>query len=309
MNTIVSSGAREVIIGHDRPTVLIGERINPTGKKLAAALLAGDLSVVRDAALAQVKAGADILDVNVGATGIDEVGLLPQAVEAVMAVVDVPLCFDSHNPKALEAALKAYRGKAPILPVPGLYRGKAIVNSVNGRETVLEEILPLVREYGAAVVGLTMDDRGIPAEAERRVAIARRILERAESVGIPREDVIIDCLALTIGANSAAGKVTLEAVSRVKAELGVNQTLGASNVSYGLPNRELLNGAFIALAIAAGVTCPTVDAAKVRPIVVSTDLVLGRDAYAQRYIKAYREAQADPLSTCRGGQFRSDVGS
>ncbi|MCL5961800.1 MAG: dihydropteroate synthase [Chloroflexi bacterium] len=280
MNTKVTSAAREVIIGHDRATVLIGERINPTGKKkLEAALLAGDMTIVQKEALAQVQAGADILDVNVGATGVDEAVLLPVAVQVVMEAVDVPLCLDSHNPKALEAALK-------------VYRGKPIVNSVNGQETSLQEILPLVKEYSTAVIGLTMDDHGIPSDADRRVAIAHKILERAEALGIPREDVIMDCLALTVGANSKAGLVTLEAVSRVKAELGVNQTLGASNVSYGLPNREVLGGTFLALAISAGITCPTVDVAKVRSIVVSTDLILGRDNYAQRYIKIYRAAQA-----------------
>lgn len=280
MNTQVSSAARQVIIGPDRPTALIGERINPTGKKkLAASLLAGDLEIVKAEAIGQVQAGADILDVNVGATGVDEVELLPLAVQAVMSVVSVPLCIDSHNPRALEAALK-------------LYQGKAIVNSVNGQESALEEILPLVREYGAAVIGLAMDDKGIPGDAEGRLAIARKIVDRATAVGIPVEDVIIDCLALTVGANSKAAAVTLEAVKSVKAELGVNQTLGASNVSYGLPRREVLNNAFIALAISAGLTCPTVDVAKVRAAVVSTDLALGRDNYAMRYIKAYREAEA-----------------
>lgn len=280
MQTRVWRDSREVIIGHDRPTVLIGERINPTGKKkLAAALTAGDLEIVRREALAQVQAGADILDVNVGLVGVDEVALLPRAVSAVMEVVDVPLCLDSHNTKALEAALQ-------------VHRGKAIVNSVTGREESLEEILPLVKEYGAAVIGLTVDDQGIPRDADRRVAIAHRIIERAEAAGIAREDVIIDCLILTIGSDNNAGAVALEAVSRVKSELGVNQTLGASNVSYGLPDREILNGTFLALAIAAGVTCPTVDVAKVRPFVLSTDLVLARDRFAQRYIKAYRQRQA-----------------
>lgn len=280
MQTRVWRDSREVIIGHDRPTVLIGERINPTGKKkLAAALMAGDMEIVRREALAQVQAGADILDVNVGLVGVDEVALLPRAVSAVMEAVDVPLCLDSHNTKALEAALQ-------------IHRGKAIVNSVTGREESLREILPLIKEYGAAVIGLTVDDQGIPRDADRRLAIAYRIIERAEAIGIAREDVIIDCLILTIGSDNNAGAVALEAVSRVKSELGVNQTLGASNVSYGLPDREILNGTFLTLAIAAGVTCPTVDVAKVRPFVLSTDLVLARDKFAQRYIRAYRQRQA-----------------
>ncbi|MCL4531938.1 MAG: dihydropteroate synthase, partial [Actinobacteria bacterium] len=248
-------------------------------KKLAAALLAGDMDAVRVEAQAQVRAGADILDVNVGATGVDEVAVLPAAVKAVMEVVDVPLCIDSHNPKALEAALK-------------VYRGKPIVNSVSGQESVLAEVLPLVKQYGAAVIGLTMDDEGIPQESERRLAIARKIIERADAIGIPREDVIIDCLTLTIGSNSKAGWITLDAIRRVKAEFGVNQTLGASNVSFGLPDREVINNAFIAIAIAAGVTCPTVNVARVRPTVLSTDMVLGRDNHSLRYIRAYRQALA-----------------
>jgi len=279
METKVSSINKEVIIGHDRPTALIGERINPTGrKKLAAALQAGDLELVRQEALAQVKAGADILDVNVGLSDVDEVSLLPQAVQAVMDTVDVPLCLDSTNPQALEAALKTYRGKP-------------IVNSVNGEEHSLEKILPLVKKYGAAIIGLTMDNEGIPNNPERRVAIAHKIVERAEALGIPRQDIIIDCLAMTVGADSRAGLVVIEAIRRVKAELGVNQTLGASNVSFGMPDRNLLASYFLAIAIAAGVTCPILDVARVRPAILATDLVLGYDDYAQRYIRGYRQRQ------------------
>lgn len=277
MHTIVSSATREVVIGDDQPTVLIGERINPTGrKKLAAALEAGDMELLRREAVAQVEAGADILDVNVGSSGVDEVGLLAQVVQAVAETVDVPLSLDSDNPGALEAALK-------------VYRGKPIINSVTGQERSLAEVLPLVREHGAAVIALTMDDEGIPADPARRVAIAQKIIERAESLGIPREDVIIDCLVLTVATESDAALVTLEAVRQVREELGVNQTLGASNVSYGLPERNVLNSAFLAMAINAGVTCPTVNAARVRQAVLATDLLLGRDRYARRYIKDYRQ--------------------
>jgi len=225
-----------------------------------------------------VKAGADILDINVGSSDVDEVSLLPQAVQAVMDTVDVPLCLDSTNPQALEAALKAYRGKP-------------IVNSVNGEEHSLEKVLPLVKKYGAAVIGLTMDDEGIPNSPERRVAIAYKIVERAEASGIPRQDVIIDCLAMTVGADSRAGLVVIEAIRRVKAELGVNQTLGASNISFGMPDRNLLTSYFLAIAIAAGVTCPVMDVDKMRPSILATDLVLGYDEYARRYIKGYRQRQ------------------
>jgi 5-methyltetrahydrofolate--homocysteine methyltransferase len=275
----VSSPTQEVIISGDRPTVLIGERINPTGKKrLAEALRAGDLSVVREEAVNQVAAGADILDVNVGATGVDEVAMLPLAVQAVTEVVDVPLCIDSRKVDALKAALA-------VCP------GRPIVNSVTGEESSLEEILPLVKECGVPVIGLTLDEKGIPAEAQARVEIAHKIVERAEAIGIPREDVIIDCLTLSLGANVQAGQATLEATRRVRDELGVNQTQGASNVSHGLPNRPALTGAYLAMGIQAGLTCPTVDVALVRLAVLSADLVLGRDNYAMRFIAAFREAQ------------------
>ena len=281
MKTRVSSATKEVLIADGRPTVLIGERINPTGKKrLAAALRAGDMELVRKEAVAQVEAGADILDVNVGVPGLDEVALLPQVVQVVMETVQVPLSLDSENPQALEAALR-------------VCQGKPIINSVNGQERSLNEVLPLVKHYGAAVIGLTMDDQGIPKDADRRVAIAHKIVERATAMGIPVEDVIMDCLALTVATDSQAACVTLEAIRRVKASLGVNQTLGASNISFGLPDRDLLNSAFLALAVGAGVTCPTVDVAKVRPAVLATDLLLGRDDYAQRYIRAYRQRQKE----------------
>ena len=277
MESRVSSPSREVIIGDTQPTVLIGERINPTGKKkLAEALKAGDLEAVRKEALAQVQAGADILDVNVGTFGIDEVTLLPAAVRAVMDVVDVPLCLDSSNADALEAALK-------------VYQGKPLVNSVSGEEQCLRRVLPLIKNYGAAVIGLVQDDEGIPKDAERRVRIAHKIVERAEAAGIPREDLVIDCLAFAVGAEPSSGVAVIEAIRRINAELGVNMTMGGSNVSYGLPDRRLINNAFVAMAIAAGVTCPIVDVAKVRPIILAADLVLGRDRRGRRYIEAYRQ--------------------
>jgi len=282
METVLKSARETVVIGPEKPTVLIGERINPTGKKrLAAALAAGDLEVVRREAAAQVEAGADVLDVNVGAAGVNEVEMLPRAVRAVMEVVDVPICIDTANVEALRAALEAHRELAP--------EGKPLVNSVNGEEARLEAVLPLVAEYGAAVIGLTMDDEGIPTTPERRLAVARKIVERAEEMGIPREDVVIDCLALTVGADSNAGRVTLEAIRMVREELGVNQTLGASNISFGLPERETINQVFLGMVILEGVNCPIVDAAKVRPAILAADLLLGRDAYGMRYIRAYRK--------------------
>jgi len=277
MKTRLSSATKEVIIGDELPTVLIGERINPTGKKkMTAALEAGDLDVVRKEALAQIEAGADVLDVNAATANTDEVTLLPKVVQVVMDTVDVPLCLDSSRPEALEAALK-------------LYKGKPLINSVTGQEESLREILPLVREYKAAVIGMTVDDEGIPDEVERRVAIAHKIVERAEKSGIARENVIIDCVTMTLGADPKTALITVESLRRIKGELGVNMTLGASNISFGLPNRDLINNAFLAVAIAAGLNCPVINVAKMRPIVLAVDLVMGRDTNAMRYIKAQRQ--------------------
>jgi 5-methyltetrahydrofolate--homocysteine methyltransferase len=277
MKTVVSGVSKEVWITDGGPTVLIGERINPSGRKrLAEALRNGDFDVIVNEAGAQVEAGADILDVNVACPGVDEIAVLPKVLEKVMASVDVPLCIDFNHPGALREALK-------------VYKGKPIVNSVTGEENSLNEILPLVKEYGAAVIGLTIDEKGIPKEPNQRVAVAHKIIERAKSFDIPPEDVLIDCLALTLGADSRAGLTTLEAVRKVREELGVNQTLGASNISFGLPDRNLINLVFLTAAISSGVTCPTVDVAKVRPAVLSIDLLLGRDRFAQRYLRNFRQ--------------------
>ena len=249
METMVSSATQEVLIGNNGSTVLIGERINPSGKKkMSRAFKEGNFDIVIKEAIAQVEAGADILDVNVAASGVDEVKVLPKVIEMLMDTVNIPLCIDINNPGALEKALK-------------IYKGKPIVNSVSGEEKSLNTILPMVKEYGAAVIGLTIDEDGIPKDSDRRLSIAAKIIERAESIGIPRENVIIDSLALTIGSDNHAGIVTLETISKVKEQLGVNQTLGASNISFGLPDRMLLNQTFLAIAIAAGLTCPTVNAA------------------------------------------------
>ena len=282
MNTELKGLGKKVVIGAGRPTVILGERINPTGKKkLAAALTAGDLEVVRQEALAQVEAGADLLDVNVGAAGVDEVDLLPRAVKLVLETTDVPVCIDTPDGAALAAALAAHKELNPD--------GKPLVNSVNGEEASLARVLPLVAEYGTAVIGLCMDDDGIPETPEKRLGVAKKIVERAEQHGIGREDILIDCLALTVGADSQAGWTTLEAIRMVKEELGVNLALGASNVSFGLPDRETINGAFLAMAIMRGLNCPIVDAAKVAHYIQAADLALGRDEYAMRYLKAYRK--------------------
>jgi len=279
METIVRSKTQEVVISPEHPTVIIGERINPTGKKLLAeSLLKKDMSRVRSLALSQVEDGAAILDVNVGAAGANEVELLPLAVKTVMEVASVPLCLDSPNAEALRAALK-------------VYEGKALINSVNGEEGSLARVLPLVKEFGAAVIGLAMDDSGIPCDAAGRLAIAQKIVARAEALGIPREDVLIDCLALSVCADSTAAKVTLEAIRSVRAELGVNMTLGASNVSFGLPDREAINDAFLAMTLAAGVNAPIVNPTTSRKAILISDLLLGRDEFGMTYMTYFR-AQA-----------------
>jgi 5-methyltetrahydrofolate--homocysteine methyltransferase len=282
METVLQSTGKKVVITESRPTVMIGERINPTGKKkLSAALVEGDLSIVEREALAQVEAGADVLDVNVGAAGVNEVELLPKAVRLVMNTVDVPICIDTADPEAMEAALVVHKELAPD--------GKVLINSVNGEEDRLEKVLPLVAKYGAAVIGLCMDDDGIPDEPEGRLAVARKVIGRAADLGIPRENILIDSLALTMGADSKAGWTTLESMRLIKAEFGVNLTLGASNISFGLPERETINGAFIAMAILRGLNSPIVDVKKMRAYILAADLAMGRDEYAMRYIKAFRQ--------------------
>ena len=279
METKVSGAKKEVIISINRPTVLIGERINPTGKKkLAEALKSGDLDIVRKEAIAQVAAGADIIDINVNAPGVNDVALLPKAVKIVQEAVDAPLCLDSPNTAAIEAALK-------------VYKGKALINSVSGEEHSLKRVLPLVKEYGAAVIGLVQDDEGIPKNADRRVAIAYKIINAVEKAGIPREDVIIDVLAFAIGAESKSGLDVLEAIRRIREELGVNMAMGASNISFGMPDRPIINNAWLSAVIAAGATALIVDAAKVRPSVLATDLILGRDRFARRFIEDHRKRE------------------
>lgn len=279
METRVSSATREVIIGDGQPTVLIGERINPAGKKkLAEALKEGNLEIVRKEALAQAQAGADILDVSVGAFGVDEGKLLPRAVQLVMETADLPLCIDSVYPHAIEAALK-------------VYKGKPLINSVTGEEHSLARVLPLVKHYGAAVIGLVQDDEGIPKNSERRLAVARKLVERVEAAGIPKEDLLIDCLAFAVGADPGSGLAVIEAIQKIKVELGVNLILGASNVSFGLPDRSMLNKAFVTMAIAAGITSLIVDVAQVRSAVLAADLIMGRDKRARRYIESFRQRQ------------------
>lgn len=272
MQTILKSKTGEVSIDTAGPVIIIGERINPTGhKKMAAALKERNFDYVRELAARQVEAGAHVLDVNVGVPGADEASLLQEAVKVISARVDVPLCLDSGNPEALAAGLSV----AP---------GKPLVNSVNGEKAHLQSILPIVKDRGAAVIGLTMDDSGIPKDAETRLAIAGKILERAARIGIPQEDVVIDTLVLTIGADQKAAEVTLKTIELVRREFGVNINLGASNVSFGLPERHTINQAFLALSFGAGASCVITDPEKLAGTVLACDLLLGRDPYGRRYI-------------------------
>ena len=280
METILRSAKKTVRIGSDKPLVIIGEKINPTGrKKMVEALQAGNYEYIRELAEAQVKAGADVLDVNVGVPGLDDVELMTVIVRLVAEIVDVPLCLDSPNPLALAAGLRA---------VPG----KALVNSVSGEKNRLDTVLPLVKEHGAAVIGLILDDSGIPSTPEARLAVAEIIFNRAVQMGIPQEDIVIDPLVMTVGADSNAGLVTLKTIELVRDKLGANINLGASNVSHGLPERPLINQAFLALSMGAGATCAITDPSKMAGTIRATDLLLGRDEYAARYIKYYRQQQA-----------------
>lgn len=282
LTTIVSSATQTVEISRDQPTAIIGERINPTGRKqVLAALQAGNFGQIRQDALAQVAAGAAILDVNAGVPGADEPTLLQQVLQTVMEVTDVPLSIDTANPAALEAALS-------------IYQGKALVNSVNGEDRSLKAALPLVKEHGAAVIGLCMDDNGIPETPAKRLAVAGKIIERAGQLGIAPENVILDPLALTMGADHNAGRVALETIGLVVQEFGVNITMGASNISFGLPDRKYINATFLAMAILTGLTCPITNplVIEVNTTVLAADLALGRDEYAMRWIKAYRQRQS-----------------
>jgi len=278
METVLSSRGREVVIAGHRPFVIIGERINPTGRKvLAAEMKEGKMDRVRSDAIAQQAGGAHMLDVNAGIPAIDEPALLVATIKAVMEVSDLPVCIDSSIIEALEAGLSAYQGKA-------------LVNSVTAEEERMERILPLVKKHGAAVIGMANDETGISMVPEERLALARRIIERAADYGIPQEDVIIDPIAMTVAADPTCGVITLETMRLIRDQLGNNMTCGASNVSFGLPDRATVNAAFLPLAMNAGLTCAITNplVPEVRRAVLAGDLLLGHDEYAMRWIAAYR---------------------
>lgn len=279
MKTILKGKTTEVIIDTSGPVIIIGESINPTRrKKLVSTLQEHNFGFVLELAEIQIKAGADVLDVNVGFPGVDDVKLLPETVKVLQDHFDVPLCLDSPNPKAVEAALK-------------VAAGKCLINSVNGEEKSLNALLPVAKEYGAAIIGLCMDDDGITHDPEKRLAIAEKIIERAVRAGIKAEDVVIDPLAMAVSADPNACLVTLETIRLVHQKLGHNITQGASNISFGLPDRESLNAAFMTLAIYSGLTCPIANPEKITSSVRATDLVLGRDDFAVRFVEYFQRRQ------------------
>jgi 5-methyltetrahydrofolate--homocysteine methyltransferase len=276
MQTVLRGINNKVTIDTNGPVIIIGECINPTRrKKLVSTLQEGNFEYVLELAESQIKAGADVLDVNVGFPGVDDVKLLPETVLALIGSFDVPLCLDSPNPRAIEAALK----------VAG---GKCLINSVNGEEKSLKTLLSIAKEYEAAIIGLTMDDNGITHDPEKRLVIAEKILERAVKSGIKEEDVIIDPLAMAVSTDSKACIVTLETIRLVHQKLGLNITMGASNISFGLPGRENLNSSFISLAIFNGLTCPIANPERITAVVRASDLVLGRDDFAIRFVEYFQ---------------------
>lgn len=273
MKTILRGKTKEVIISTEGPVIIIGESINPTRrKKLVSTLQEWNFEYLLEIAKSQIDAMADVLDVNVGFPGVDDEKLLPETVKKLQSHFDIPLCLDSPNARAIEAALK-------------VIEGKCLINSVNGEEKSMSTLLPIVKEYGSAVIGLTMDDDGITNDPYKRLAIAEKILNRAIKYGINAEDVVIDPLAMAVSADPNACLVTLETIRLIHEKLGLNITQGASNISFGLPDRENLNIAHMILSIRNGLTCPIANPEKITAAVRAADLVLGRDDFAMRFIE------------------------
>jgi 5-methyltetrahydrofolate--homocysteine methyltransferase len=294
-DTIVSSATKEVVIGFDRPFVIIGERINPTGRKiLAEEMAAGDFSRVERDAIAQVEAGAHMLDVNAGIPLADEPAILARAIQLVQSVTDVPLSIDSSIVAALEAGL-------------AVYKGKALVNSVTGEEERLEAVLPLVKKYGAAVIAISNDETGIAEDPDERFAVAKKIVERAADYGIPASDIVVDPLVMPLGAVNQAGVQAMHIIRRLRNELKVNTSCGASNISFGLPARGGINAAFLCMAIGAGMTSAITNPCheEIIKAVMGADAMMGHDASCMRWLKRYREAPA-PGSEAEAARGRRD---
>ena len=288
--TVVSSAAKEVVIGFDQPFVMIGERINPTGRKLLSEEMSkGDFSRVEQDTLAQVAAGAHMLDVNAGIPLADEPKILADTVKLVQSLTDVPLSIDSSIVAALEAGLE-------------VYQGKALLNSVTGEEERLESVLPLVKKYGCAVVAISNDETGISEDPDVRFEVAKKIVDRAKDFGIPSSDIVVDPLVMPIGALNSAGMQVIRLVRRLQEELKVNTTCGASNVSFGLPNRNGINAAFLNMAIASGLTSAITNPLhdSVMQAVMGADVMMGKDPNCIRWIKRYRQ----PLTQGEAGGRR-----
>jgi 5-methyltetrahydrofolate--homocysteine methyltransferase len=282
-DTVVSSASKEVVIGFERPFCIIGERINPTGrKKLAAEMAAGDFSTVEADTLAQVAAGAHMLDVNAGIPLADEPKILAEAIRLVQSLTDIPLSIDSSIVAALEAGLAAYQGKP-------------LVNSVTGEDERLEAVLPLIRKHGAAVVAISNDETGISEDPDVRFEVAKKIVERAADHGIPRSDIVVDPLVMPVGALNQAGRSVFHLIRRLRDELKVNTTCGASNVAFGLPNRHALNANFLAMAIGAGMTSAIMNPlhAEETTAVKGADVLMGHDRDCRRWLRAFREPQPE----------------
>lgn len=279
METVVSSKTKTVIISPDRPFTIIGERINPTGReKLAEEMAAGDFSRVEADAIVQVEAGAHMLDVNAGIPMADEPAILAEAIQLVQSITDVPLSIDSSVVEALKRGLE-------------VYEGKALVNSVTGEEERLETVLPLVKEHGAAVIGISNDESGISEDPVERFKVVKKIVERAMDHGIPKEDVVIDPLVMPAGAVQGSGRQVFEITRMVHEELGVNTVCGASNVSFGLPNRDTLNAHFLSMAIASGMPAAITNPCEneIKQAILAADVLMGHDENCMAWIKANRE--------------------
>jgi 5-methyltetrahydrofolate--homocysteine methyltransferase len=289
-DTVVSSATKEVVIGFERPFVIIGERINPTGRKLLAAeMAAGDYSRVRADALAQVEAGAHMLDVNAGIPLADEPRILAEAIQLVQSLTDVPLSIDSSIVAALEAGL-------------AVYKGKPLVNSVTGEEERLESVLPLIKKYNAAVVAISNDETGISEDPDVRFAVAKRIVERAADHGIHHSNIVVDPLVMPVGALGNAGRQVFHIVRRLREELKVNTTCGASNFSFGLPNRHGLNCSFLAMLIGAGMTSAITNPLHPEEMtgIMGADIAMGHDEHCARWIQKFREPSAEGDEGARG---------
>ena len=282
MHTVVQSASKTVTIGHDQPFVIIGERINPTGRKKFQELLrAGDLSTIAVDVESQVKGGADMLDVNMGVPLTDEPALLSKAIKMIQTLTDLPICIDSSVIEALQAGLEAYEGKA-------------LVNSMTGEDDRMDLILPLIKKHNAAIIALPNDEIGIPATAAERIVITEKIIRAVEKHGISLDNLVIDPLAMTVGADPDAVKITLETIHLIREKFGLNMTLGASNISFGLPNRHALNAAFLPAAMSHGLTCAVMDARTpvINEAVRAADLLLGMDQWGGNWISRFRAQEA-----------------